>query len=262
VAQAEIIIPFRDRGVDPLRKANLDRVIAHWDLYPQFGVHVVDDGRTGGAHFNRHAAYNRGTDKAHADVLVYLESDILIDPAQIRAAVDLAAAEPGLVIPFSHQHKLSPTDSELVRGWLKEPADCVPDQVIDTAAGGINHGCANVISRATLRAVGRWDDRFEGHGHDDTAMRIAFDRCAGPIRHVMGVAYHLYHLDFDPTLTRGAHITAADAAAQDRNLARLELYRGAATQADIRRLTGGWAPQTNWRSRFIENDPRAGRYQA
>lgn len=101
-----------------------------------------------------------------------------------------------------------------------------------------------------------------GHGHDDTAMRIAFDRCAGPIRHVDGTAYHLYHLDFDPTLTRGAHITIADAAAQDRNLARLELYRRSHTPQDIRRLTSGWAPTNDWRDRATENDPLAGRYRS
>jgi hypothetical protein len=57
-----------------------------------------------------------------------------------------------------------------------------------------------------------------------------------------GDAYHLYHLDFDPLLTSGPHITADDEAAQRRNLQRLHLYRQTRTAVDVRRLTAGYSP--------------------
>jgi hypothetical protein len=243
---AAIIVGFRDRGVDPLRQANLERVLTHYGGH--FPVLVIGDGRSGDAQFNRHAAYNRGAAQTDADVLVYIEADILIDPAQIRHGIDFAAHRAGQIIPFSFQHKLSEVDSRLVRGYLKDPADCVPELTHHTAETFWNHGCATIINRTTLEMVGGWDEKFEGHGHDDTAMLIAFDRVTGyPPACIDGPAYHLYHLDFDPTLTRGAHITAADVDAQQRNLDRLNLYRRTTNPHQIRQLTAGGGG--DWRHR-------------
>lgn len=257
VSSAAIIIAFRDRGVDPLRQRNLDHVAEYWKG-SGLPVHVVDDGREGDAHFCRSAAYNRGAAATDADVLCYIESDIILPYAQLHAAIDDAQHHVGLVVPLTVQRKLSEADSELVRAGA-DPVGFTPEVINETGKTGLNHGCAGVISRRTLAAVGQFDEVMEGHGHDDTAMLIAFDRTCGPVRFVDGVAYHLYHLDFDPTLTKGDHITAADAAAQNRNLQRLQLYRSASSATVIRQLTSGWTPN-DWRARFQENSPTAGRY--
>jgi hypothetical protein len=257
VISAAIIIAFRDRGVDPLRQKNLDCVRDYW-AGSGLPVHVVDDGRTGDEHFNRHAAYNRGAAATDADVLCYIESDILLDYQQLNIAIESAASQLGQVVPFEIQRKLTREGSELVRDGA-DPVDVDIEQLIHTAAGGVNHGCANVISRETLNLVGRWDEAFEGHGHDDTAACIGFAVATGQqMRYVAGFAHHLWHLDFDPTLTQGDHIRPEDAAAQERNLQRLQLYRQARRPEDIRALTIGG--NRDWRARHRENDPRAGRY--
>lgn len=249
---AAVIIPFRDRGRDPLRPANLKRVTEHWKE-SGVPVYVVDDGRTG--QFCRHAAYNRGAAATTAEVLVFCESDILIPHEQIQDAVRMATVTPGLVIPFSRQHKLNEADAELVRAYRKDPGDCTPAPHPYGEEG--NTGCVNVVSRRTLAAVGKWDEQFDGHGHDDTAMYCAFATAAGPARRVAGPAYHLYHIDVDPDTTPDQdHLTDEDRAAQDRNFRRLQMYRKASTGDEIRRLTLGWPG--SWRSR--ENDASAGRY--
>lgn len=247
---AAIIIPFRDRGIDPLRRANLLRVLEHWYGF-EVDARVVDDDREGDAAFCRHRAYNKGTAATDADVLVYIESDILIPHQQIRDAITLAVEQPGLVVPFSLQHKLSPTDSLLVRADLKDPADCVPEP--HPYGEGTNFGCANVISRQTLNMVGQWDEVMEGHGYDDVAMLIAFRLCAGLVRRVDGPAYHLYHKDVDPdTSPDRAHLTDEDVTAQSRNQQRMLMYRGAHTPEQIRQLTAGGKPdgRWGWRSRI------------
>jgi hypothetical protein len=263
-----IIIPFRDRGTDPLRKENLDRCLDWW---ARFGcpVIVAGDGREGDAQFNRSAAYNLGTARTDADMLVYVESDTLIPYEQIDKAIEMATKRPGMVVPFTHQKKLSKTDSMLVRGGLKDPQDCVPDP--HPYGETTNYGCCNVLSRRTLQAIGQWDPAFEGHGHDDNAMYHAFDLVAKPVRWVDGNSYHLYHLDFDPDTTRDrSYLSDEDIAAQDRNRRRLELYRCAKTPQEIRLLTSGeatdvWIRQhwgrLNWRIRSLaENDPLLGRF--
>ena len=46
---ASVIIPFRDRGTDPLRRLNAIRVLEQWGRYEQHGVEVLvaSDGRVG-----------------------------------------------------------------------------------------------------------------------------------------------------------------------------------------------------------------------
>jgi hypothetical protein len=219
-----VIVPFRDRGTDVLRGANLKRVLDHWSRY-DVPVVVADDGRTGKAHFNRSAAYNKGTAQTNTDVLVYSESDMLIPFSQIREAVQLAAEWSSLIVPFGTQKKLSHADSILVRARQKDPANCEPVEYNTS-----NYGCVNVIHRDTIKAVGKWDETFEGNAHDDAAMWRAFDIVGGPTGFVSGPAYHLYHRESrDP----------ADKTVTERNYRRMQLYMQAATPEEIRHLTGG-----------------------
>src|SRR3954465_15985415 len=107
-----IVIPFRDRGNDPLRPANLRRVSEHWDGC-DVPVWLSDDGRVGDAQFNRSQAYNRGARFVDADVVVFAEADMLVSYSQIRQAVAMAAAAQGLggpLIPYPHP---TPQDSRL-----------------------------------------------------------------------------------------------------------------------------------------------------
>lgn len=230
---AAIVIPFRDRGIDPLRAANLQRVLDHWKNYGA-DVHVVDDGRDGTAQFNRHAAYNRGVDACgpDVDVVVFTESDMLIDYRQIIAAIDAARERPGLVVPFTQYRYLTPSESTGVRAGDLMPGQCHPESVMDN---GASIGAVNVVSRATLDLIGQWDEGFEGNWYDDDAMKIAFERCAGPTRWISGPAHHLYHLPG----WKGDHLTAADRAATAANKARLRLYQRAEQPAQIRELTTG-----------------------
>ncbi len=247
---AAIIMPFRDRGVDPLRRQNMTRALQHW-ANSGYTVYVMDDGQSGRANFNRSAAYNRGAAYTNADILVFAEADILISYHQIRDAVALAAAELGLVVPYTRQVRLTETDSTLVRGHLKNAADCVPDH--HPYSDGLNNtGCVNVISRETLAAVGQWDEVFAGHGHDDSAMELAFRICAGPTQFVDGSAYHLYHKDADIDTTHDAsYLTTEDKQAQARNYQRMQQYRVCTTPEQIRQLTAGAHRVTNhWRTRI------------
>lgn len=230
--RAVVVIPFRDRGHDPLRQQNLDAVLAWWKSSP-WPVHVVDDGRTGAAQFNRSAAYNRGADLARelgVDVVVYTEADMMIPHGQIEQAIEAAAEQPGLVVPFTTYNYLSPVDSARVRHGANL-IPLVPESVMDN---GASMGAVNVVSLAALDAIGRWDEGFEGNWYDDNAMEQAFAVCCGVRRHVFGPAWHLYHL---PGWT-GDHLTDADREATEANRQRWLRYEAATTPEQIRALTG------------------------
>lgn len=215
-----VIIPFRDRGTDPTRVANLTRVVWTWQSYG-FAPMTIGDGRIRPAQFNRSAAYNRGM--AHcwdsSDVFVFAESDMLIPVDLINAAVHRAFDSPGLVVPFTEYRALSQKDSCDVRGGA-DPARFIPERIMPN---GQSIGAINVVSRKTMEKVGQWDEQFEGSWYDDNAMKIAFEVLAGKTRWVDGTAYHLWHLPGHA----GSHLSAEDREATRRNRARLQQYRQA-----------------------------------
>jgi hypothetical protein len=227
---SEVIVPFRDRGIDPLRRANLDRVLTMWHDYGYEPI-VADDGSGGAEQFNRSAAYNAGAAATDAEVLIFSESDMLIDVDQVGASVDLAVQVPGMVIPFGEYRYLSPEDSERIRSGDLEPNDAKPLWTMDR---GRSIGAINVMSRRTLESTGGFDERFHGNWYDDNAAKRAFEVCSGPTRWIAGPAFHLYHLPGH----KGEHLTADDKAATTANRLRLRKYQMARTPAQIRELVG------------------------
>lgn len=232
IPRVAVIIPFRDRGTDPLRQANLTAIRRHWRGYTSDALAIVTDGRNGDDQFNRSAAYNLGVRMCpEAQVYVFTESDMLIEAEQINQAVELALSAPGLIVPFTQYRYLSEDDSAAVRAG-QPPASVEPEWTMDN---GRSVGAINVLSAETMALVGQFDEVFEGSWYDDRAMARAFDITAGPTRYVDGPGYHLYHRPG----WAGPNLTPEDRAATARNRARFALYAQAATPERIRQLTAG-----------------------
>ena len=228
-ADVAVIIPWRDRGLDPHRPANLEYVEAYWRAHG-FQIIVVGDGRAGDAQFNRSAAYNRGAPRTAAQILVFAEADMIVPFIQISEAIDAAHMHPGLVVPFTEYRYLNAPETLSIRAGRLRPAQARPHSVMPN---GKSVGAVNVVSRDTLAAVGRWDEHFEGSWYDDNAMERAFSICtAQPTRWIEGPAYHLFHLPGH----KGEHLTDADRAATAANRLRWAQYRQARTAEQIRQL--------------------------
>jgi hypothetical protein len=230
MSNVAVIIPFRDRGIDSRRKANLDVVQAWWFAHG-FEPQIVDDGLSGDAQFNRHRAYNRAVSRnPEADVFVFAEADMLIHPNQIRGAILLADDEWGLVVPFTQYRYLSNevtarirnnyhdlSAEELAEWWsldVSAPASVFGIKPESTMEDGSSIGAVNVVSRGTLEITGGFTEATEGNWYDDRIIDEGFAYLTGnPTRHVTGPAVHLYHLPGH----KGAHLTEADKRATKRN---------------------------------------------
>lgn len=230
-----VVIPFRDRGIDPLRPKNLSVVENFWRSLDIGPVIVASDGRRGKAQFNRSAAYNLGVKaarRANPNLYIFAESDMLLPPTQVQEGIRTALHSPGLVVPFTQYRYLGSETSCLVRDGAF-PEDYPPQYTMND---GRSIGAIGIVTVDTLKLISQWDEMFEGSWYDDDAMKIAFEACAGPTRWVQGPAHHLYHLPG----YRGPHLTTEDRAATARNRKRLGLYRKAAHDPDlIRELTRG-----------------------
>lgn len=227
-----VIIPWRDRGLDPLRSANLARVLEQWEWY-DVPTLVVGDDRRGDVPFNRSVAYNRGVTLADAEVFVFSEADMLIAMSQINDAVDEALVAPGLVMPFTEYHALTPEESVRVRDHQDKAVDLVGARPGNQRTAQVHGGAINVISRESYDLIGCFDENFEGAWYDDDAMKRAFEICCGPTRYIDGPAYHLYHLPSG----QGAHLTPMDKVATAHNKARFGRYQRASLPEHIRELT-------------------------
>lgn len=220
----KVIIPFRDRGLDLRRAANLEVVMAWWWAHG-FEPILVDDGLEGDAQFNRHRAYNLAVSRNPADVYVFTEADMLIPPKQVVAAAKFALAKPGLVVPFTQYRYLSDAKTATVREIF---ADSTPDQLAawikldspfllkpeSTMDGGKSIGAVNVVSRKTLDITGGFTESTRGNWYDDNIIEQGFAFLTGQkTRWVPGPAVHLYHLPGH----KGDHLSAEDKAATEHN---------------------------------------------
>lgn len=242
--RTKVIIPFRDRGTDPRRAANLELVVAWWYMHG-FEPAVVDDGLEGDAQFNRHRAYNRAVAKfPDVSVFIFTEADMLIHPMQIRAAVDMAWDENGLVVPFTQYRYLSDSMTEIVREcyhswkdehivewWKRDVPDArsvfglTVESVMDN---GRSIGAVNVVSRHTLAETGGYTELTSGNWYDDRIIEEGFAFLTQDTRYVAGPAVHLYHL---PGWS-GPHLTPADKAATEHNKLVLDKLREYIRHAD------------------------------
>lgn len=236
--KTKIIIPFRDRGIDPRRGANLEVVMAWWFAHG-YSPQVVDDGLSGDAQFNRHRAYNRAVERfPETDVFVFTEADMLIHPEQIRLAVRLATRKPGLVVPFTQYRYLSDSMTEVVRDayrdnaissvadWWSLPVHdprsiftVTPESTMDD---GKSIGAVNVLSRETLDVTGGFTEITRGNWYDDNIIEEGFAFLTGSkTQWVPGPAVHLYHLPGH----KGEHLSDDDKRATAHNLAVLQQMR-------------------------------------
>lgn len=218
------IIPFRDRGLDPRRKANLEIVMAWWWLHG-LTPEIVSDGLEGDAPFNRHMAYNRAVSgNPTVDVFIFTEADMLIPIEQVAKAAAMADDAPGLVVPFTQYRYLSDDATDSVRKAFTDlKADIVAEEVrngypfyVDpesTMEDGKSIGAVNVVSRETLEATGGFTEATEGNWYDDRIIEEGFAYLSSRTRYVEGPAVHLYHLPG----WKGDHLSDADKAATARN---------------------------------------------
>lgn len=179
-----VIIPYRPNG--PEREDAWARVERAWARWPCI---VVDDGLEP---FSRAASINLGVRMAgHGivpDVYVIADADMLVDEQQVRAAVDLAAEAPGIVVAFERYAYLSAHGTQQVLGGYTGPWEPFIEFTYLKSVGGVF-----AISAETWRLTGGFDAEFRAWGLEDSAFEIAARTCAGPTRKVPGTGWHLWH---------------------------------------------------------------------
>lgn len=181
-----VVIPFGSSN--PARGRALQHVLDYYRYeFPDWEVVV---GRDDGAMFSRARACNNGVENITGDVILINDADTLCPPENVRKAVGLAAASPGLVRAYTRYRRISRAATAKVTTY-KEALAALDTDVEWQQDPAYAHGCA-VTRRACWEKVGGYDPRFEGWGYEDCAAELIFNSL-WPDRRVTGDLFHLWH---------------------------------------------------------------------
>lgn len=184
----EIVIPWRTPASNPFRERNLRFVLEHLRAAgfsePAGGPEpIVAEAYP----WSPGAARNNGRRRVRAPVVCFVDADTITPPEQIRTAIRLAAAAPGLVYGYDLYLRIGQRSTERMLQSAGTPHWPTPEREILNAP---SFGCA-AISTVCFDELGGFDERFLDWGYED--VEFAGRAARWPIRRVPGVCFHLWH---------------------------------------------------------------------
>lgn len=217
-----VLVPRRPDGD---HRDRLWRFVRDWWAREFPAFKVVEGVHDDGGPFNRSAALNVAAVQAGSwDVAVVADADVIGDPDQIVAAVELSTATGRATLAF---------DRFVYVG--KDTTGRVLDGYVGTWETGRlrvrpNHESSLVIvPRRLWDEVGGFDARFRGWGAEDEAFAQTCRVLGGGVDRIAGGAWHLWHPDA-PGRARTGDYRAS--------VALLRRYQATNDPAAMRRLIG------------------------
>jgi glycosyltransferase involved in cell wall biosynthesis len=194
-----ICTPLRITDGDRLRNWNTvyretcaacDRIGAEWIVAEGGGQYANRPGviHVPVAHFNRARARNLAWRATDADLICFLDADVVMRPEAWPAAI-AAAEKLDCYTPSSSLLKLGPTQTR---------NRCTDQGFVFNAYGvarfrGNLFGAISFCRRSFLQEVGGWDERFKGWGYEDTALEWLANSGGYRIGWDDHDVFHLYH---------------------------------------------------------------------
>lgn len=198
-----VLVPWK--AGDPKREASWTHVCKHWET--NFPDWLMVEGVYDEEPFSRARAINTAARIAGPhDVLILADADTLIDPGQVRAAVEAAVRTGRIAFAHDEFRGLSATMSERILAGFDGCWDRgVQWELPDTASSCV------AVPWALWERVGGFDERFTGWGYEDVAFSLACQVLGGGFERITGPVWHLWHAK-SPTNRPGSPTYVANAA--------------------------------------------------
>lgn len=160
-------------------------------------VYEADDNHANEHLFNRAQALNNAYRKLpdHVDTLVQFDTDTTFDkPEELRQAIERTLRDRQWRITGTYAQLTHAVTNALLINKRKVESITL-DQPNDFVWVGnrVSNSGILVIPREAFEKVGGYDERYVGHGADDSALRMALDTLYGPLRYFDAIALHLHH---------------------------------------------------------------------
>jgi hypothetical protein len=144
--------------------------------------------------FERARALNAGSAVASHEFLLWHDNDLLTPPGFIQNSInELRDRQLDFLIPYTSVRYLSEPDSQAVIRGEKNPADCRPVQVYQSAA--VSFGAMGMVRRDFVGRHGGHVEGFRGWGGEDNAWntKAALLGRSSPTQRPDQHVHHLYH---------------------------------------------------------------------
>ncbi len=141
--------------------------------------------------YNRARAINNAAQKASGDIFLITDADVVFPKSLIPKIIYVSGLYPWAV-PFTRGLKLnrSATERLIKDGIPEEPVVQDTDaEFIMPFAGPL----MNIVTRESFENIRGMDERFEGWGGEDDAMRISLNAVCGQYCRIKGDIWHLWH---------------------------------------------------------------------
>lgn len=189
----------------PDREANLKRVLGWLKSFSDMDVLVVEQDieskfspPPGVRHvfakydgpYNRSWAFNIACKESDSPLIVFGDSDIVMQEGEFRKAMEVAESL-DVLSPYSSVIDLTPQESSLPVSELasiRRPGRGERDNQITNLCGGVV-----IFSRSALERVGGWDEDFVGWGGEDDMMTFKVDAAGLKWASMVFRCYHLWH---------------------------------------------------------------------
>lgn len=183
-----VLIPYKEQN-DTYRELIWSMVRKRYEnLMPELEICLGDDDSP---MYNRARAINNAAVKANGDIFIITDADIIFQRSLLELIIYAAANYPW-VVPFTRGLKLNKTVTErLISEGIPEELrflDSDADFILPFAGPFMN-----VMTRESFDRIHGMDERFEGWGGEDDAMRISLDTLCGQHCRIRGDIYHLWH---------------------------------------------------------------------
>lgn len=196
MVKVSVLVPFRDE-VDTNRAENWAWLEQRWRaMMPEAEIVVGTDL---GMPFSKTTAVNDAYSRATGDVFVIADADSWCPASKVRQAINYAAHNHCLVVPWSNAHRLTLADSETIRATdpaAEEPilTDEIRRNVEDYRPSPSTAAMVIVVTRDGFERVGGMDPRFRGWGQEDVAFGLACGTLLGQTKLMLGEAWALFHV--------------------------------------------------------------------
>lgn len=185
---AIIAVPFRGDGIS--RTQNWDFCREWWEV---LGLPIVQGDSPSGEVFDitkaRNAAVRNATEEHPSwEVLLMTDADVLLDSHHAATtAMQIAHLTDKYVVAHSQIMYLSPQGTKRIFAGVPAEMDHVEDMHRHTWE------TCFAFTRKTWEAVGGFDPRFRGFGHQVEAFFHACKTLFGADRVLAGTCYHFWH---------------------------------------------------------------------
>jgi hypothetical protein len=183
-----VLIPYSD-GIDKTREVLWSKIKKRYEtLMPELEICI---GYDNSQFYNRARAINQAAVKATGDVFIITDADIIFSTEIIKNIFPVMYNYPWIV-PFTNGYKLTRKATErLISEGLSDSINILDSDIEISFNDPATF--MSVITRENFFKIRGMDERFEGWGGEDVALRFTLESLCGRHIRMIGDVYHLWH---------------------------------------------------------------------